>query len=133
MSSRNLIPASFLRFPSVWDEDDDMVFSQRGSGGLTVSEDSQNIYVDAALPGVEPKDVDITFDKGILWIKGETKEEEKDKKFYKKALNSFSYQISVPGEIDLNKEPEATSKNGMMRVKFTKIPQTQPKKIAVKS
>lgn len=101
--------------------------------GLTISEDDKYVYVSAAVPGVDPKDVEITFDKGVVWIKGEVVEEEKDKKFYRKASSSFSYRIAVPGDIDVEKDPEATSKHGVMTVKFTKKPQSQPKKIAVKS
>ena len=70
--------------------------------GLSVSEDEQNIYISAAVPGVNPKDIDISLNKGVIWIKGESKEEEKGKKFYRKATNAFSYRVTVPGEIDQN-------------------------------
>lgn len=137
--ARDIVPSSFwtfpsLRLPSIWGEDEDWPLSS-GPSGLSVSEDEKNVYVEAAVPGIEPKNVEVTYDKGTLWIKGESKEEEEDKnkKFYRRASSSFSYNITVPSEIDPNTDPEATYKNGMMKVTFAKTPQTQPKKITVKS
>lgn len=132
----DLIPSNFwtfpsFRFPSLWEEEEKEIISGIPSG-LSVSEDERNIYVEAAVPGIEPKDIEVTFDKGILWIKGEAKEEEKKKKYYRKASRSFSYRVAVPGEIDLNAEPVATCKNGIMTVTFPKSAKAQPKKIAVK-
>jgi len=136
--AKELIPRSFwdfpsIRLPSLWGEDEDWPIVSTPSG-LSVSEDEKNVYVEAAVPGIDPDDVDITFDKGTLWIKGEAKEEEKDKKrkFYRKASRSFSYRVSVPSEVDPNAEPEASYKNGVMTVTFAKSPSSQPKKIKVK-
>jgi len=132
----DLTPSSFwrtpIRFPSFWDDDDELSLNSAASNGVSISEDEKNVYVEAALPGVNPKDVEVTFDKGMVWIKGETKEEEKEKKYYRKAVNSFSYRIAVPGELDGQKEPEATCKNGVMTVSFAKSAVKTPKKIAVK-
>lgn len=124
------------RIPSIWEDDDENWMSNFSSNtGVSISEDEGNVYVSAAVPGVDEKDIDITFDKGMLWIKGETKEEETDKKrkFYRRSANSFSYRVSVPGDIDMNTDPEADYKNGVMTVTFKKSPQSQPKKITVKT
>ncbi len=132
----DLTPSSFwrspVRFPSFWDDDDELSLNSAASSGVSISEDEKNVYVEAALPGVNPKDVEVTFDKGMVWIKGETKEEEKEKKYYRKAVSSFSYRIAVPGELDPQKEPEAICKNGVMTVSFAKSAIKTPKKIAVK-
>jgi HSP20 family protein len=131
----DLVPTSFWRFPvtrSVWDDDEEMAMMTSPSG-ISISEDDTHVYVEVALPGVDPKDVDITFDKGTLWVKGEAKEEEQKKKFYRKATSSFSYRIAVPGEIDTNIEPEALSKHGVMTITFTKSKASLPKKISVKA
>lgn len=100
--------------------------------GLTMSEDDKNIYVEAAVPGVDPKDVEVTFEKGVLTIRGERKEEEKGKTFRRKATRSFFYRVS-PGDVDPKAEPEAVCKNGVMTVTFPKAEQAKPKKIAVKA
>lgn len=132
----DLIPSSFLnfpRFPATLSDDDDWMATSAPSG-VSVSEDDKHVYVQAHLPGVDEKDVDMTFDKGMLWIKGETKQEEEDKKkkFYRKATSSFSYRVAVPGDLDLSVDPEAKYKNGVMTVSFIKSPKSQPKKITVK-
>lgn len=132
----DIIPGSFMSFPripSVFSDDDDWITSAAPSG-VSISEDDTHVYISAHLPGVDEKDADITFDKGMLWIKGEGKEEETDKKkkFYRKATSSFSYRVAVPGDIDLSVDPEAKYKHGVMTVTFAKSPKSQPKKIAVK-
>ncbi len=132
----DLVPRSFWRFPalaSLWEDEEDWPAETRWPGGLSLSEDDTNVYVQAAVPGVDPKDIEVTFDKGIVWIKGESKEEEKAKKYYRKAATSFSYRVAVPGDIDGTREPTAAVKNGVMTVTFTKSPKAQPKKILVKA
>jgi HSP20 family protein len=124
-----------MRVPSLWSDDDDWFSSPLSSNGLSVFEDNKNIYVEAAVPGIDPKDVEITYQDGYLWIRGEEKEEEEDKKkkFYRKSSKSFSYRVAVPGDVDPNIEPSATSKNGVMKVTFAKLPKSQPKKIEIKA
>ncbi len=132
----DLIPRSFWnlpsRLPSIFDEDESWA-SFLPSSGLTVSEDENHVYVEAAIPGVDPDTVEVTYDKGVLWIKAnsEESEEDKKKKFYRKASQSFSYRIAVPGSIDEQKDPHAAHKNGIMKVTFDKMPEVQPRKIQV--
>lgn len=130
----DITPARLFPFTTFW-EDDDLSMASNNQGGLSISEDDIKVYVSAAIPGVDPKDVEITFEKGNVWIKAESKQEEKDnkKKYYRRAAQSFSYRVTVPGELDQNKEPEATYKHGIMTVAFAKAPKSQPKKIKVKN
>ncbi|MDD4027307.1 MAG: Hsp20/alpha crystallin family protein [Candidatus Shapirobacteria bacterium] len=138
--SVNIIPKKMLSFPSfsipsLWDEDEGWFMTPSTQSGLSVSEDDGKVYIEAAVPGINPKDVEVTFQDGYLWVRAETKEEEKDKnkKYYRQASRSFSYRVVVPGEVDLNKEPEATYKHGIMTITFEKSPKLQPKKIQVKT
>src|SRR3989344_2222575 len=131
-----LVPESFWRFPltrwpSLFEEEE--WFTPSTISGLSVSEDDKKVYVEAAVPGVDPKDVEVTYDKGVLWVKGESKEEEKGKKFYRKATKSFSYRLTVPGDVDPEAEPEATQQNGVVKLTYAKTKVAQPKKIAVKA
>lgn len=131
----DLIPRSYFRFPTipaVWDDEEDWQAVTNWPSGLTLSEDDKNVYVQAAVPGVDPKNIEVTVDHGVVWIKGEIKEEEKDKKFYRKAASSFSYRVTVPGDIDANREPDASVKNGVMTVVFAKSPKAEPKRITVR-
>ena len=96
--AHTLIPKNFF-FPSVslpdfLGEDEDWMTNSSSQSGLSVYEDEKKIYVEAAVPGIDPKEVDITFHDGYLWIRGESNEEEenKKKKYYRKAVSSFSYR-----------------------------------------
>lgn len=140
--SRKIAPRSLwsfpmLRFPfSLLEEGQEEGWVQDFSepAGLSVFEDKNKVYIEAAVPGLKPDEIEMTFDKGILWIKGEKKEESenKSKKYYRKALSTFSYRIAVPGNIDDDKQPEAICKNGILRVVFSKTTHGKPKKIAIK-
>lgn len=133
----SLMPKNFFSFPSLSFTDvldNDLLSIPSDKGGLSVYEDDQKIYIEASLPGIDPNDVDITYQDKYLWIRGESKTEEKDKKkkYYSKATNSFSYRVAIPGDINIDKEPEATCKNGIMTISFTKSDKAQPKKIKIK-
>lgn len=135
--ANDLLPRSFWRFPmipfpSLMEEMEELMPTSNLFNGLAVSEDDKNVYVEAAVPGIDPKDVDITFNKGILTIKGEKKEEEKRKTYHRRATRSFFYRV-VPGDVDQKKEPQAQYKNGIMTITFAKVPESKPKKIAVKT
>lgn len=121
-------------FPDILEEENDWLSMPSEKSGLSIYEDDKNIYVEAAVPGIDPNDIEVTFQDKYLWIRGETKKEEenKKKKYYRKASSSFSYRVAVPGDVDMKKEPEATCKNGVMTVSFAKLAKTQPKKIQVK-
>ena len=104
--------------------------------GYDYSKDAKNVFrYENKVPGVDPKNVDVTVHDGYVWVRGETKEEEEDKKrkYYRRASQTYSYRVAVPGEVDMAKDPEATYRHGVMTVAFQKIPKVQPKKIQVKT
>lgn len=128
-------PFAFPTISSLWDDDEDWLSIPASQTGLSISEDEKNVYVEAAVPGIDPKNVDVTFHDGYVTIHGEVKEEEKekDRKYYRQFAQSFSYRVAVPNDIDQNVEPTAHYKNGVMKVTFAKTPKSQPKKIKVKT
>lgn len=137
----DLVPRGFWSFPSsriasLVDEIDDMlpITSTDTASALSVSEDDKHVHIEAAVPGIDPDDIEVTFDKGTVWIRGQAREEEKDKKrkYYRQAAKAFSYRIAVPGDIDPNAKPEAACKNGMVMVTFPKSASSMPQKITVK-
>lgn len=112
-------------------------FGELGGGeqtGLTLSEDKENIHVEASMPGLKSDDIEVNLEKGILRIKGERQEEEqdKDKKFYRKATRTFSYNLMLPGNVDESLEPTAVYQDGLMKITFKKNKNQQGKKIKVK-
>ncbi|MGE5042291.1 MAG: Hsp20/alpha crystallin family protein [Candidatus Levyibacteriota bacterium] len=132
----DIVPANFWRLPMITSdllEDLSDLVPNGTLNGLSVSEDDKKVYVEAALPGLDPQDIEVSFDKGTLMVRGEVKTEEEGKKYYRKATRSFAYRVSVPGEVDWSKNPSATIKNGVMTVTFLKTPEAQPKRIPVKA
>ncbi len=103
--------------------------------GLTISEDEKNIYVEAATPGLKLEDIEIDLEQGVLLIRGEGQEieEDKNKKYYRKSSNSYSYRVALPSHIDEKKEPKAVYKDGVIKLTFNKVQQAQTKKIALKN
>jgi HSP20 family protein len=132
--SKNLVPRSIWNFPFSLEEDENWPIESANASNLSIYEDENHVFVEAAIPGLKPEEIEVTFEKGILWIKAERRQEEEDKKkkYYRKAVSAFSYRVAVPGQIDTTHEPDASYKDGIMKVVFNKTKQTQPKKITVK-
>ena len=107
-------------FPFFLQESSEGGLEKSSQTGLSVYEDKEAVYVEAALPGIPTENIEIEYDNGYLTVKGEKKEEEKDKKYFRKSSSSFSYRVIVPGDIDESIEPDATYKDGIMKVKFKK-------------
>lgn len=132
---RSLLPTRLFSLPSIW-EDEDWPFGLdfQDQSGLSISEDEKNVYVEAHVPGIDPADIDVSFQDGYLWIKGETREteESKKRKYYRRSQRSFSYRVAIPADVNMSIEPSAACRNGVMTVTLPKSPKTQPKKIAVK-
>lgn len=123
---------SLSRWPSVWD-DVDLTWNS-AQDNLDVFETEDEVVVRANVAGVEVDDIDLTFEDGVLWVKAEKEREEADEDttHYAKSSWSYSYKIAVPGNIDLNQEPEAEVNNGVLTVTFPKLEAAKPKKLKVK-
>jgi HSP20 family protein len=142
MRNRPLVPSlvrELEEMQNFWESFDLGAFPSFGKGessGLSVYEDDKKIYVEAAVPGIKAEDIDIHFEKGTLWIKGETKDEKREKegvKYHVKASESFSYRISLPAKLDEVREPEAVCKDGILKITFNKSERESPKKIQIKA
>ncbi len=102
---------------------------------VDVSETDKAITVLADLPGVDPKEVEITLADGVMTIKGEKKEEREDKgkNFYKteRFVGTFYRQLVLPVGADEEKVT-ATYTNGTVMINIPKKPSALPKKVAIK-
>lgn len=120
---------------------DDRVVTRGGgeSVGWTprvdIYEDEESVALRFDLAGVEPKDVDIRFENGVLTLRGERKLEREDKRdnYHRIELSygTFTRSFSLPGTIDAEKI-KAESKNGVLVVVLPKKPEAKPKSIQVK-
>jgi len=96
------------------------------------------VEVQAELPGVTEKDVEVQLADGVLTIKGEKKQEreEKEKGYYlmERAYGSFLRQIPIPVEVEEDKV-EAKFDKGVLTIILPKKPsaEAKAKKIEIKS
>ena len=140
MVKRDLVPENkkylsrrffdfFDKFPNLFGGN-----SKGDRGGMTLSEDDKNVYVEAALPGLKGDDIEVHVDRGVLWVKGERKieDENKKKKYYRKAQRSFSYSVTLPKEVD-TANPEAVFEDSIMKITFKKSNTEGAKKISFRS
>ncbi|HTT70254.1 MAG TPA: Hsp20/alpha crystallin family protein [Anaeromyxobacteraceae bacterium] len=95
-------------------------------------EDGLNLRFDLA--GVDPKDVDIRFENGVLTIKGERKLEHAEKKEnyhrIERSYGAFNRSFSLPPTVDADKI-RADSKGGVLMVHLPKKAEAKPKSIQV--
>ncbi len=100
-----------------------------------IFEDEEGVTLRFELAGVEPKDVDIRFENGVLTLRGERKLECEDKREnyhrIEAAYGTFTRSFSLPQTIDVEKI-RADSKNGVLAVHLPKRAEAKPKSIQVK-
>jgi HSP20 family protein len=89
-----------------------------------VSETSDEVRVEAELPGMEEKDIQLTLQDGLLTIQGEKKrEEESQKKNYyiaERSYGRFRRSLQLGAEIDPEKV-SASFKKGVLTVRIPKV------------
>lgn len=124
---------SLSQWPDLWDEDFMNSLSSPVSSSLDVYETDNEVVVRANVAGVSEKDIDMTFEKGVLWIKAERTEQEEDskKKHYSKSSWSYSYKVAVPGMIEMNQDPEVKLEDGMLSIHFKKAEASKPRKLSI--
>ncbi len=88
----------------------------------------------ADVPGVEPKDIEITMNGRVLTIKGERhSESENDTDGYRRVervRGSFSRSFTLPESVDAE-GIEAKGNNGVLEVRIPKPVESQPRRIQV--
>lgn len=104
---------------------------------VDVAETDEEVQVNAELPGMEEKDIGVSFADNVLTIEGEKKheKEEKHKNYYRmeRSFGKFQRKIPLPAEIQPDKI-DAVFKKGILTVKLPKSEKAKKevKKITVK-
>jgi len=118
------------------DNDASNIATSHWRPAVDIKEEVDRFLITADLPGVDPKDIEITMDNGILTIKGERQSEVRDEKEgYKRVervSGAFYRRFSLPDTADAERI-EATGKDGVLEVTLPKHEKVQPRKIEVKS
>jgi len=105
---------------------------------IDMSEDDKAYKISAELPGIDPKDIEVSLSGDTLVLKGEKRQEkeEKDKNYHfsERSYGSFQRSFQLPLSIDRDKVA-ADFSNGVLTISLPKTAEAQKpqKKIEVKT
>jgi len=103
---------------------------------VDVIEGEKDITVNAEIPGVEQKNIDVSLDGRFLTIKGEKKyeKEESDEHYHRVESSRGFYKrtIELPTDVDHSKV-DAKYKNGILKIKLIKAKEGDVKRIKIKT
>lgn len=101
---------------------------------VDVREDAVQYTLQADLPGVDSKDIQVTADDGLLTIRGERRLERKEAKAgyerLERAAGQFLRRFSLPEDVRSD-EIKARHSNGVLEIVIPKQPQVQPRQINI--
>jgi HSP20 family protein len=102
---------------------------------LDVSETKNDLLVKAELPGLDPKEIDISVANGILTIKGEKKQEKEEKEenyhLVERSYGSFVRSVQLPKDVQSD-NISASFKNGILKITLPKSEEAKKKEIKIK-
>ena len=96
--------------------------------------DQHEVVLKAELPDMKREDIDVTFENGVLTIKGERRFEQDAKRenFHRveRHYGSFSRSFTLPNTVDAARI-NASYKDGVLTVRLPQREEAKPKQIAV--
>jgi HSP20 family protein len=103
---------------------------------VDVSEDAERFMLQADLPGVESKDIQITADEGLLTISGERHIAQRDtrngRERLERADGQFLRRFTLPENVRSD-DIKARHANGVLEIVIPKQPVPQPRRIAIQA
>ena len=101
---------------------------------VDVAETKDEIVVNAEVPGMDPKEFDISLSEGTLTIKGEKKQEkeEKEKNYHliERSHGSFTRSILLPTDVQSEKI-SASYKDGILKITLPKSEEAKKREIKI--
>lgn len=118
----------------LFDEEETGLMTSDWMPAVDIKEENDRYLIHADLPGVDPKDIEITMENGILTLKGqrasEKKEESEKYKRVERIRGTFLRRFSLPDTVQADKIT-AKCKDGVLEVEVPKGAAAQPRKINV--
>ena len=118
-------------------EDGSNVVTSRWTPAVDIREDAERFVIAADVPGVDPEDIELTMENGVLTIKGERTLEAKDEgegdngyRRVERVCGSFYRRFTLPDTADAE-AISANGRHGVLEVVIPKRAALQPKRIAV--
>ncbi|MFO7840029.1 MAG: Hsp20/alpha crystallin family protein [Desulfosalsimonadaceae bacterium] len=102
---------------------------------VNLTEDKDNYYLRAELPGVKAEDLNIEATADSISISGERKlpEENENARFHRRERNAgrFSRAVTLPSQVDSDKI-SANMANGLLTITVPKAESAKPRQIEIK-
>jgi HSP20 family protein len=100
------------------------------------AEKPEAYVVKAEIPGIDPKDIEVVYENGLLTIRGQkvkSESEEKGARFYRseRSYGAFTRNLRIPTAID-DKLITATFKHGLLTIVLPKTAETRGQAIPIK-
>ena len=98
---------------------------------INVHQSESDLLIEAALPGVQPDDIDVSFHDGVLTLRAHSEVAEDD--YFHQEIRSVEYlrQVMLPVACRFE-AAEASLENGMLRIRIPKQRPQAPEKIHIK-
>ena len=126
-------------FDEIWRDSFEGQNTRRQEGiypAVEISENDNHVLLTAELPGVDPADVDITLENGLLTIKGEKKFEgdAKENRYHRseRSYGSFSRAFRLPPTV-ADGDVSASFDKGVLTVSLPKPEKFKARKIEIKT
>jgi HSP20 family protein len=101
---------------------------------INITEETDNYYVRAELPGIKADDLELSIANNTLTIEGERKSDPEDEntKYHRREREAgrFSRKITLPAQIDASKA-DAKCNDGLLTIVMPKAESAKPKKITI--
>ncbi len=116
-------------------DDNGNIATANWAPAVDIKEDDKAFTLLADIPGVDPDDIEVTMDKGVLTIKGERqsekKTEEENYKRVERQYGMFYRRFSLPDSANAD-GIEAQSEHGVLTITIPKQEVAQSRRISVK-
>lgn len=103
---------------------------------VDIKEEADKFVILADVPGVDPKNIEVTMDNGIITIKGERAEEKEEERGgyrrVERSRGSFYRRFSLPDTADAEHIAARTA-NGVLEITIPKREAVRPRRIDVRS
>ena len=124
----------FDRFINNEDADQSNVVTSQWAPRVDIREEARRFVIFADVPGVDPKDIEVNMDKGILTIKGdrvaEVTEEGGQFTRVERSHGTFYRRFALPDSADAD-SISATGKHGVLEISIPKKAETTPRRITI--
>jgi HSP20 family protein len=136
LAMQNELKQAFDKFLGAAEGDQSSVVTSQWTPHVDIKEEAARFVIYADIPGVDPKDIEVHMEKGVLSIKGERKVEniEHSDEFTRveRSRGSFFRRFALPDTAN----PEgitAAGRNGVLEIMIPKKPETTARRIEIKS